>query len=475
MAVNSVRDRDPSLLAAFGADLGDALEQQLFFALRDGRSAATGAAGAWVEARSAMRTALAVAGATLPRAPRLQSGAVVVLVREPIHLAALRSVERELTERDGPHLVALLVGRAAAVGWEDGPRSVRLERLLHPALGSELLRLNGRGLRRLRPATERWDGLLGPRDAERLRLVAGEEVPRIGLAAFALASAIRRLEPSLIGAFDEVGTWARILPTLARAHGTPSLDIPHAEAADAEAIRGAGYDRMAVYGPHAAAVLRAAGISDERIVQVGAPRFDAIARSYPASPAPVTPPRVVFAAQYVAGALTADALRISFAGALAAAARLAPSELVVRPHPAEPPGTIAGMVAELSPQEGVTVRIDASRSLHELLDGAWLMVTAWSNSVLEAAVMGVPSLAVVPADVADPVNFAAEGLALHAASAEEAADVAEHLRDVGERTLAVERARAALAAHIGPPDGLASSRVADLMISMATRGDHDAA
>jgi hypothetical protein len=89
--------------------------------------------------------------------------------------------------------------------------------------------------------------------------------------------------------------------------------------------------------------------------------------------------------------------------------------------------------------------------------------------------MGVPSLAVVPADVADPVNFAAEGLAVHAAGPEEAADVAEQLRDVAERTRVVERARAALAAHIGRPDGLASSRVADLMISMATRRDQDAA
>jgi hypothetical protein len=317
--------------------------------------------------------------------------------------------------------------------------------------------------------------LLGRRDAERLRRVAGEELPRIGLAAFALASAIRRLEPSLIAAFDEVGTWARIVPALARANGTPSLDIPHAEAADIEAIRGAGYDRMAVYGPCAAAVLRAAGIDDVRIVEVGAPRFDAIARRYPASASPVTPPRVVFAAQYVAGALTAHALRSGYAGALRAAERLAPSELVVIPHPAEPPGMIASIVAEFSPPDGVTVRVDARRSLHDLLDGAWLLATAWSNSVFEAALLGVPSLAIVPAGVADPVRFAAEGLAVGAATPEEAGDAAELLRDARERTRAVERARAALAEHIGPPDGLASSRVADLMVSLATQQGEGAA
>jgi len=474
MAVGSVRDHDPSLLAAFGADLGDALEQQLFFALRDGRSPAVGAPRVRAQLGSVLRTLAAAAAAVVPRAPRVNRP-IVVLVRERVHLEALRSIERELAARRGPPLLAVLVGRAARSRHTEGPRSVPLERLLHPALVPELLRLQARLPGRLRAATRAWDDMLGPGDAERLRRVASEELPRIGLAAFALASAIRRLHPSLVGGFDEVGTWARLAPALARAHATASLDIPHAEAADAEAIRGAGYDRMAVYGPRAAGVLRAAGIPPERIVEVGAPRFDALSTRYPASASAVAPPRVVFAAQYLAGGMTTDALRLSYLGAVAAAERLAPSDLIVRPHPAEPPGTIAAVVAEGPRPELVRIEVESSRSLHELLDGARLLVTAWSNSVFEAALLGVPAIAIIPAGVTDPVRFAAEKLAVGVATPEQAADAADRLRDPAEQFAVVEQARAALAQHIGPPDGLASSRVAVLMITMATRHTEGAA
>jgi hypothetical protein len=95
--------------------------------------------------------------------------------------------------------------------------------------------------------------------------------------------------------------------------------------------------------------------------------------------------------------------------------------------------------------------------------------------VFEAALLGVPAIAIIPAGVADPVRFAAESLAVGVATPEQAADVADRLTDPAERFAIVERARAALAQHIGPPDGLASSRVAVLMITMATRHPEGAA
>jgi hypothetical protein len=224
---------------------------------------------------------------------------------------------------------------------------------------------------------------------------------------------------------------------------------------------------MAVYGPRGAGVLRDAGIPPKRIVEVGAPRFDALSARFLGSASPVAPPRVVFAAQYLAGGMTPDALRLGYLGAIAAAERLAPSDLIVRPHPAEPPGTIAAVVAEGPRPELVRIEVEASRSLHDLLDGAWLLVTAWSNSAFEAALLGVPAIAIVPTGVVDPVRLAAEDLAVGVATPEQAADEADRLRDPAERFAVVERARAALAQHIGPPDGLASSRVAILMITMA--------
>ena len=50
------------------------------------------------------------------------------------------------------------------------------------------------------------------------------------------------------------------------------------------AIQGISYDRFAVFGPAAASVLRQADVDGSRIVEVGAPRFDALVARHPALP-----------------------------------------------------------------------------------------------------------------------------------------------------------------------------------------------
>jgi len=265
-------------------------------------------------------------------------------------------------------------------------------------------------------------------------------------------------------AFDEVGTWGRILPAVAARHGLASLDLPHAEVADADAVRGAGYDRLAVYGPRAATRLAEAGIDRGRIVVIGAPRFDALVGTGGEVDAMVQPDAagpVVFAAQYVAGAMTAEGLRTCLSAAAAAAGALAPSDLVIVPHPAEPHGTIAALAAAQTLPPGVRLRI-ADDGLHAALRGARLLVTGWSNSVFEAALLGVPSISVSPGGVA-PVDFAAEGLAIGVSDAAEAARAAAALLDPAARAEAVRRARASLPEHLGPLDGRAAERAARLV------------
>jgi len=283
-----------------------------------------------------------------------------------------------------------------------------------------------------------------------------------------LGSVARRWRPSLLVALDEVGTWARLLPEVARRHGVPSLDLPHAEAADPSAIRGAGYDRMAVYGERAAAVLERAGIGRERIVQIGAPRFDALlANGLPrlaAAASPDTGPRrVIHAAQYVTGAMTAAVMAECSRAALAVASAAAPAELVVVPHPADPNGSVRATDAD---DPAVTVRRAERETLQDLLPGAWAMVTGWSNSVFEAAIVGVPSVTIDPGGVA-PVDFASAGLARGADGAATAAEVASSFLDEEVRQAAIRRAREALPAHIGPLDGCATRRAARLMLELA--------
>jgi glycosyltransferase involved in cell wall biosynthesis len=280
-------------------------------------------------------------------------------------------------------------------------------------------------------------------------------------------SVVNRWEPALLAGLDEIGTWARLLPAAARRSAVPSLDLPHAEAADAVAIRGASYDCMATYGPRATEVLLAAGVERDSIVEIGAPRLDGLVRLVAQRTEAGPERRVVFAAQYVTGAMTAEALATCFDAAVAAAAAFDAAKLVVVPHPAEPPGTAASLVTG-RPDIGPSVRL-ADGGLHVEVTRAALLVTGWSNSVFEAAVAGIPAIAVNPGGVA-PVDFGADGLALAAADAESAARVAAALRDEAARSAAVERARRVAAERLGPLDGRAAERAARLMLAVA-RGE----
>lgn len=474
--IDQLRRGDASLLELRGADLGPALEQRLFIALRDGRARPTGAVS-----RTATRIAeLAVtAGAGLAalvagHARRPGAAPMVVLIREPVHLQVLRGIGAALQGLAPERLAVVRVGRAARSRVPDlvAPRLIEL---LAPRLIPTLVAHQAATARGLGRATAGWEGIFDPLRIDGLRQVAGRELPRIALGAIGLQSIVHRWQPSLLATFDEVGTWARLLPAVARSCGLPSLDLPHAEAADAIAIVGVGYDRMAVYGPRAAAVLKAAGVKEERVVQIGAPRFDQLAAAarHGSIDASAGPRRVLFAAQYVTGAMTMAGMEACMRAALAAAGAASPAELVVVPHPAEPRGLIAGIAARTAPPPGVRVRLEPSIGLQALLDGAWLLVTGWSNSIFEAAIAGVPSIAVSPAGN-PPVDFAADGLALAAVDEPSAAAAARSMLDPDQRAAAVRGAHQAVQQRLGTLDGRASERAARLMLEMAIPGARSA-
>lgn len=448
----------PEVLELRGADLGAALEQQLFFALRaDGLATRAPGIG---HAASAWARIAGIGGAGLAALARgaVPRGAVVALVRQHVHLDALARIEPELRAVGGPLLVAVRIGPAATQGRHGGPMPSRaifevMDSRLVPSLAAHQLRL-----RMLRPS------LTTP---AHVAAFARRELPRIAAGAMAVESVIRRYRPSLIVSFDEVGTWARIIPAVARPAGIPTLDLPHAEAADAVAISGAGYDAFAVYGPRARRVMERAGIAPDRVHEIGAPRFDALIAG--ARQAPLERRRaVLFAAQYVTGRLTPEVLASTYRAAVAAAAQTN-SPLLVVPHPAQPPGTIERLMAETPTPSAVGISM-ANDGLHAALAAAWLVVTGWSNSVMEAAIAGVPSITVNPDGVA-PVDFAVEGLATGAGDAHEAAAAAALLQDPARAQAAVDRARGSLAERLGPLDGRASERAARLIHRLALRED----
>ncbi len=466
--VADVRSDGPELLFVDGVDIGPALEQQLFFALRDGTAGQPGVLRGVVEqATATVRRLATVAAALRPhRVPDSGDRPIVVLVRSPARAPILRLVGVELERLGGGPLAIVRVGAAARSGLP-GFRSARLFDLLDARMATDLVRRHGGPS--LTAATQPWEARLGVESAAAMRLVAARELSRIALGALGLRSVVRHWSPSLLVGFDEVGTWSRILPAVARRGAIPSLNLPHAEAADPVAIAGAAYHRMAVYGARAAAILRAAGIDAERIVETGAALFDPFIRTPgggASSADPSGPRRVLFAAQYVQGAMTEAGLEACHVAALAVAAVSTPSELIVLPHPVEPPGLIAGIVARHPVPPGVTLRVARPGTLRELLDDAWLMMTCWSNSVFEAALRGVPTI-MVDAFGVSPVTYAREGLGIGVADAEGAAAAARALLDPAVRAQTAARARAVLPEHLGPLDGRASERTARLILSLA--------
>jgi hypothetical protein len=465
--------RGPTALSIGRVDLAPALEQQLFFALRDG-SDAPPLGRRWADSGLALARMLAATAVSLvPRwLPPVGADPMVALIRTPARFAILDPIDRALDELSGETLAVVQVARAPNPSGS-GRRSARLEKLLRPTALAGLTAHQARIARDLRSLDHAWAAVVGERSSA-FRAVAARELPRIALAATALQSVVQRWGPSLVIGFDEVGTWSRILPAVARANEIPSLNLPHAEADDPAGLAGASYDRFAVFGPRATAVMRLAGIPNDRIVEIGAPHFDRlIAR--PALDGRDTatsdtgqPSQILLAAQYVQGAMTMTGLERCHRVALAAATAIPPAEVVVLPHPLQPPGLIEGIVARVAVPAGVAVRVEHGVGLHDLLDGAWLLVTGWSTSVFEAALRGVPSFMVDP-DQLSPLPYVAEGLAIGVGDETAARSVALSLVDPAFRAATLERAIGALATHLGPLDGRSSERAARLILSMAGR------
>jgi len=446
-----------------GIDVGPAVEQQLFFALRDGTFPVHRGYGRRHRVLPAAAALAALAGGMRRRPWAAGPREILVVVRQEVHLRLLEPVTAALAALGRPAPAVVRLGRAGAdstlEAW--GPA---LAGLLRPADAGRLLTVGVPPPDRLADA---WSALVGNDRARSLAALAARTRIEAGLGAVGLSSAVRQVRPRVLATYDEVGSWGRLVAAVAARHGLVSVDLPHAEAVDAIAIAGGGFDAWAVFGPRSAATLRVAGIPAERIVTVGAARFDALVRD-PSVPQPAGPRTILFASQYIGGpVVTRTVKERTLALALGAAAAAAPARLIVVPHPAESDDVTRQLLRSASPRPGLEVGVASDRTLHDLLPGAWLLLTGSSQSVLDATAAGVPSVTLNATGGADPVPYAAEGLALGAADEAAAAAAIGSLLDGEARERQLARARAALEAHIGPLDGRAAERTARLLAGLA--------
>jgi hypothetical protein len=458
--VGSLRDAAPGLLTIDGVDLGSALEQALFGRLR---RLALGTrprpAARFVHVRSLLR----VMAATLPqRASGPAAGDVVIVLLSPAQEQILAAMSDHLARRRLPAIFTIYTAHLRGRGA--GRHSARLTQMLPRRRLPALERYTASIALRLRRATAPWQDVVSAERAPFLRDKAAELLPRLAIEALAL-NAVAERGPALMGTFNEVARWSRLLPSAARRHGIPSLDIAHAEMADEIAIRGVDFDRYAVFGEQAAGVLRRAGVAAARIAPVGAPRFDQLIARHAGPPHMPTTRRIVFASQWLNGAMSRQVKRATLQIALDASSAAAPVEVIIRPHPIERDTIIDEVLAEFK-AAGVAARVERSGRLYDTLDGAWLLMTGWSNAVFEGLLSNVPALCINATGGSWPVPFVESGVALGAIDPESARRAVAGLTGEEEWLAALARGRAAAERHLGPLDGRAAERVADLIGEM---------
>jgi hypothetical protein len=392
--------------------------------------------------------------ASRPRPRVAERATVLVAAQQPIHLALYAAIDAELRRR-GMASRSVDVARAGPAADERLGRALSLR-------GAMMLSRHAMAVRRDVPVSTRRAG-----DDERLYRAARDILVRLAVQAAQLDAVVARVRPACLVTFNEIGTWSRLGPAVARANGIPAIDLPHAEAVDAEAIEGLPHDAIAVYGPRSAELMARAGVDPGRVHVIGPLRYDSLAERARRWVEPLDVPRILYASQPVRPAiahLTQDAKREVYAAALAAAGAAAPCTLVVVPHPTEPTGELGALIDGIEAPAGVTVVQDAG-GLHELLVGSALLVTASSQSVFDAAVVGVPAVMVHPVEAPNPFPYAAEGFAVEVGDAREAGAAAGRILSGGGREAAIARARRALADRFGEVDGRAFVRAAELIDS----------
>jgi CDP-glycerol glycerophosphotransferase (TagB/SpsB family) len=137
--------------------------------------------------------------------------------------------------------------------------------------------------------------------------------------------------------------------------------------------------------------------------------------------------------------------------------------LLVRPHPSDDSVAIREIVRAFPAER---CEVWGSDPVEDLLLGSDVLVTQSSTVGVEAALLGVPVMTVHFSGGESIVPYARLGISLEARSAEEIAEILKRLLDGPSRRAYAERSHAALEYLMGPLDGKASRRVAQLIARM---------
>lgn len=282
-------------------------------------------------------------------------------------------------------------------------------------------------------------------------------------------SFLDRLNPDVIVVGNDRWWVGQTFVGIAEQRGIPSVCLQDGAAQDSPLFRWMSASAIALTSNHLGDLLRAEGISEDRLFVTGQPRYDTLVHER--GPKPVAEARarldleegpfyVLFATQYTQG--------LDYIQAVTDAILNRPNvHLLLRPHPSGPAGYHRSVAEQYGP-ERLSVR--KNDSIADLLKACDLLVAQSSTVILEAAILGKPVISAQFEGMVTLAHVAASGAVVVPDPQELAAEVQRmgERWQLGERS--VDRFDGLATDYVGPVDGSSGERVATLLARLA-RGE----
>ncbi len=290
----------------------------------------------------------------------------------------------------------------------------------------------------------------------------------------------RRLKPRMMVVAEDVSPAARALSRTLVRHGVPVLVLQHGTVS----VDMGGFHvmpleggRQAVWGDLPREWHLQRGKAPDSQVVTGNPGFDTIASGWDAHPEEVRrrlgidPQKhlILLATEWLSGTssvVTVEDEEKFIRRTLRALKRFPDHQVVVKLHPGYQPA-YEGLVRAIAEREGIAVTL-AKRDLWDLLAIADVVIISNSTVGLEAMILGRLVVVVHAFEGMEEVPYVASGAALGAASQPEAIATAveKALRDEEAREAMAQARDAFVLGYASEQDGLASTRVAQLIQEM---------
>jgi CDP-glycerol glycerophosphotransferase (TagB/SpsB family) len=231
-------------------------------------------------------------------------------------------------------------------------------------------------------------------------------------------------------------------------------------------------DHVAVNGTQLEELLHRRGFARDRLSIVGQPRYDGFNAAAALAIRDEARARLGLEADRFAVMFATQPNQDASYVRCVAEAILAVDDvrLLLRPHPSTPPRASEAL-ARIAADERV-LPVSTGR-IFDLIAASDLVVVQNSTVALEAALLGRPVITANLTGMPDVVPYAALGVSVEAKDAATVTELIERARDGALPTSATdERTRAGIHYLVGPTDGGAAARVADLIDTLLAQRAH---